>query len=290
MWLCELIREPAVAGMFYPADKNQLIAAIEKCFQDKAVGPGALPERSSPPPRKGNIVGLISPHAGYIYSGPVAAHGFLEQFKDGKPEFFVIIGPNHTGLGPGISVHPPGKWRTPLGDATLPDDIIEKIIKQPYFRSDTSAHSREHSIEVQVPFLQYLYGEDVAIVPIALKDQSKETVDRIANVLGKILTDYDFCLIASSDLTHFESQAAAMAKDSYVIENIKKLKPNNLLEVVNEKYISMCGPAPVASVIKLSKKFGVSHAKVLKYATSGDVTGNKAEVVAYLSAILTKEE
>jgi len=283
-----LIREPAVAGMFYPADKNQLIKSIEKCFQDETIGPGALPDKASPPERKGSIVGIISPHAGYIYSGPVAAHGYLEQFKDGKPEFFVIIGPNHTGLGAKISVHPPGKWRTPLGDATLPEEVIEAIIKQPHFRSDTLAHSREHSIEVQVPFLQYLYGEDVAIVPIALKDQSKETVDRIATTLGEVLADYDFCLIASTDLTHFESQANAMAKDAFVIENIKKLNANKLLEVVNEKYISMCGPAPTASVIKLGKKFGVTSAKVLKYATSGDVTGHKSEVVAYLSAILMK--
>ncbi|MHA1220809.1 MAG: AmmeMemoRadiSam system protein B [Candidatus Heimdallarchaeota archaeon] len=283
-----MIREPTVAGRFYPDKESDLIQMIERCFTDSEIGPGELPDKSVQPPRKGKIYGLVSPHAGYVYSGPVAAHGFLEQYKDGKPEFFVIIGPNHRNIGPAISVYPKGSWKTPLGEATIPEEVVELIIKQPHFRGDTSAHMLEHSIEVQIPFLQYLYGGDVPIISICLKDQSLEVIERVGSVLSKVLADYDYCLIASTDLSHYESQATAMSQDSYVIDNIKKLNHEGLYKTVMDNQISMCGPAPVASVLLASKKNNVKSAKILKYATSGDVTGDKEQVVAYLSAILLK--
>jgi AmmeMemoRadiSam system protein B len=283
-----MIREPVVAGLFYPGKKEQLIEKIELCFKDEAFGPGELPDLENPPERKGKIYAIVSPHAGYTYSGPVAAHGFLEQFKDGKPEFFVIIGPNHKNIGPPISVYAEGSWKTPLGEALIPEDITELIVKQPHFRADTSAHMMEHSIEVQVPFLQYMYGADVPIVPICMKDQSKENCERIGTVLSKVLANYDYCLIASTDLTHYESQASAMSKDSHVIESIRKVDPNRLLNTVVDNLISMCGPGPVASALFASNKNNVKETKILKYSTSGDITGDKNQVVAYLSAILMK--
>ena len=283
-----MIREPAVAGMFYPGNKNKLEKMIEKCFLDDKIGPGELPDRSKEFSRVGKIFGLILPHAGFVYSGPVAAHGFLEQYKDGKPEFFVIVGPNHRNVGPGISVYPEGKWKTPLGDAVVPGEIVEKIIKQPHFRADTTAHQQEHSIEVQVPFLQYLYGEDVPIIPISLKDQSRESAQRVGTVLSKVLADYDFCFIASTDLTHYESQSIAMEKDSLVINCIKKLDADRLINTVSENFISMCGPGVVASLLDASKNFDIKSSMILKYATSGDVSGDKNQVVAYLSALLTR--
>ena len=283
-----MIREPAVAGMFYPGNEKQLIEMIEQCFTNDRIGPGELPDKSTTPTRKGEIFGLISPHAGFIYSGPVAAHGFLQQFKDGKPDFFVIIGPNHSNMGPPISVHPEGVWKTPLGEAQIPKEVVEKIIKQPYFRSDTSAHMVEHSIEVQVPFLQYLWGGDVPIVPICVKDQSKEMCERIGNVLPKVLDGYDYCLIASTDLTHFESANSASEKDQFVIQKIKRVDPDGLLETVEKEYISMCGPGPVSAVLRVAKKLDNEKVEILKYSTSGDVTGDKGRVVAYLSAIIKK--
>jgi len=283
-----LLREPAVAGGFYPGTKKDLIKMLDRCFEDPNRGPGELPDKTSIPTRTGKIYGLVSPHAGYVYSGPVAAHGYLEQYKDGKPEFFIIIGPNHRNLGPPISVYPGGKWKTPLGEATIPVEIVEKITKQPHFRADTSAHMLEHSIEVQVPFLQYLYGEDVPIIPICLKEQSIEVVERLGTVLPKVLADYDYCLIASTDLSHYVSEATAMSKDSHVIDNIRKINPAGLFEAVMYNNISMCGPAPVASILLAAKNSNIKTAKILKYATSGDVTGDKREVVAYLSAILMK--
>ncbi|MBN1330184.1 MAG: AmmeMemoRadiSam system protein B [Candidatus Heimdallarchaeota archaeon] len=283
-----MLREPAVAGSFYPGTKKELIKMIERCFEDKTIGPGELPDKTTIPTRIGKIYGLVSPHAGFVYSGPVAAHGYLEQYKDGKPEFFVIIGPNHRNLGPPISVYPGGKWKTPLGEATIPIEIVEKITKQPHFRADTSAHMLEHSIEVQVPFLQYIHGEDVPIIPICLKDQSKEIIERVGTVLSKVLADYDYCMIASTDLSHYESQATAMSKDTHVIDNIRKMNYIGLYDTVMENMISMCGPGPVASVLLAAKNNNVKAVKILKYATSGDVTGDIRQVVAYLSAILLK--
>ena len=283
-----MLREPAVAGMFYPSSKNELLKMIEKCFSNDKIGPGELPNKKEVPTKKGKIFGIISTHAGYVYSGSVAAHGYLEKFKDGKPEFFVIIGPNHRNIGPGISVYPGGKWKTPLGEANIPVDIVEKITKQPYFRADTSAHIMEHSLEVQVPFLQYLFGEDVAIIPICVKDQSKENSQRLGEGLSKILSSYDYCMIASTDLTHYESQATAMSQDSHVINIIRNLNEKQLVDTVNEKFISMCGPGPVTSLLYAAKHNNIKEARILKYSTSGDVTGDKNQVVAYLSAILIK--
>ncbi|HUU78188.1 MAG TPA: AmmeMemoRadiSam system protein B [candidate division Zixibacteria bacterium] len=281
-------REPAVAGRFYPGTQSQLKEMIERCFLDEKIGPGELPDLNFRPTRKGDIFCLISPHAGYVYSGPVAAHGYLEQYKDGKPEFFVIIGPNHTNMGPAISVYPKGTWLTPLGEAVIPESIVEKITKQPHFRADTAAHMMEHSIEVQVPFLQYLYGSDVNIIPICLKDQSPETCERIGNVLPKVLAEYDYCLIASTDMSHYESASKAMEKDQLVIQKLKRLDSDGLLDTVMDNQISMCGPGPVSSAIRISKKLGMKNVELLKYATSGDVSGDKNAVVSYLSAIIKK--
>ncbi|NHJ03561.1 MAG: AmmeMemoRadiSam system protein B [Candidatus Heimdallarchaeota archaeon] len=281
-------REPAVAGRFYPGTQSQLKEMIERCFLDEKIGPGELPDLNSRPIRKGDIFSLISPHAGYVYSGWVAAHGYLEQYKDGKPEFFVIIGPNHTNIGPAISVYPKGTWITPLGEAVIPESIVEKITKQPHFRADTAAHMMEHSIEVQVPFLQYLYGSDVNIIPICMKDQSPETCERIGSVLPKVLAEYDYCLIASTDMSHYESASKAIEKDQLVIQKLKRLDSDGLLDTVMSNQISMCGPGPVSSAIRTSKKQGMKNVEILKYATSGDVSGDKSAVVSYLSAIIKK--
>ena len=283
-----MIREPAVAGRFYPGTQSKLKEMIEKCFLDEKIGPGELPNIEKPPVRQGNILTIISPHAGYVYSGSVAAHGYLEQFKDGKPDFFVIIGPNHTNMGPAISVYPEGEWVTPFGNAIIPEKIVEKIVKQPHFRADTAAHMMEHSIEVQIPFLQYLYGGDVPIVPICLKDQSPEMCERIGTVLPKVLSGHDYCLIASTDLSHYESASNALEKDQLVIQRLKRMDSDGLLETVMDKHISMCGPGPVSIAIKISKKSGIKNVEILKYANSGDVSGDKGAVVAYLSAIIKK--
>ncbi len=283
-----MIRQPAVAGSFYPKTESQLIEMIEHCFKDSEIGPGELPDKSNIPPRKGEIAGFIAPHAGYIYSGPVAAHAYLKQYKDGKPEFFVIVGPNHRNIGPPISVYSEAAWNTPLGDAIIPKEIVTKIVKQPYFRADTAAHMMEHSIEVHVPFLQYLYGGDVPIIPICVKDQSKEMSERIGLSLAKVLADHDYCLIASTDLTHFESADSAISKDQFVIQKIKRMDPGGLIDTVEEYRITMCGPGPVAAVLTALKKSGSKDVEILKYSTSGDITGDKSSIVAYLSAIIKK--
>ena len=147
---------------------------------------------------------------------------------------------------------------------------------------------QEHSIEVQVPFLQYLYGDDVPFIAICLKDQSLSTSARIGTVLPKVLAGYDYCLIASTDLSHFESQGASFEKDRHVIEAIQTLNATTLHDKIMSFNISMCGPGPTASVLTAGVQSGVKTAEILKYSTSGDVTGDKNYVVAYLSAILRK--
>lgn len=283
-----MIRQPAVAGMFYPGNEKKLTEMIENCFKDKKIGPGELPDKTKEYERKGQIMAVIAPHAGYIYSGPIAAHGYLQQYKDGKPQFFVIIGPNHRNIGPPISVYPEGTWKTPLGDAKIPKEIVEQLTKQPYFRADTAAHMMEHSLEVQVPFLQYLYGADISILPICVKDQSKEMSTRIGATLSKVLSNYDFCLIASTDLTHYESAIRAKEKDQFVIKEILELDSDGLLATVEEHSITMCGPGPVSAILKVARDIEATDVEILKYASSGEVSGDHSSVVAYLSAIIRK--
>ncbi|MEA2069877.1 MAG: AmmeMemoRadiSam system protein B [Asgard group archaeon] len=283
-----MIRQPAAAGMMYPKDKKQLIELIERCFKNEKLGPSKLPDTTKKHDRTGEIFGLIAPHAGYVYSGPIAAHAYLQQFNDGNPEFFVIIGPNHRNIGPRISVYPEGEWETPLGKVSIAEKIAEKLINEAYFRSDTSAHMMEHSLEVHVPFLQYLYGDDLSIVPICLKDQSKDMSIRVGNVISDVLKEHDYCMIASTDLTHYESHTSASSKDQHVIDAIKNLNANALYEEITEKQISMCGPGAVASILTAAHHNNVKNSKILKYGTSGEVSGNKTQVVGYVSAILTK--
>jgi AmmeMemoRadiSam system protein B len=284
----KMIRQPAVAGSFYPRNKSQLLNLIEACFEDAKLGPGKKPDKTKDYPRTGNIFGLVSPHAGFVYSGPIAAHGFLRQFEDGKPDYFVIIGPNHRNIGPGISVFPEGTWTTPLGDIKIAEDITTKIIEQPHFRADTAAHMLEHSIEIQIPFIQYLYGDKIPIVPICIKDQSLESSLRIGKTLAKTLNDDDYCIIASTDLTHFESANSASEKDQFVIQKIKQMDPEGLVKIVEDRRITMCGPGSVASVLFTAKNSGMKNVEILRYANSGDVSGDKNHVVAYLSALIMK--
>jgi hypothetical protein len=282
-----MIREPAAIG-FYPGNKERLVKMIENCFLNKEIGPNELPDKDKKPSRKKTIYGLICPHAGYIYSGPVAAHAYLEQYKDGKPEFFVILGPNHTGIGQLISVYPGGKWKTPLGEAPVPKEIVDQITEEAYFTPDERGHMREHSIEVHVPFLQYLYGPEIPIIPICIKRQTKDMSVRIGNVLSDVLADYDYCLIASTDLTHQESKSSAYDKDQKVIDHIKNLNPSALFDTVMQEHITMCGPGPVSAVLTAGLHNGVTSATILKYATSAAVTGDESAVVGYVSAILKK--
>lgn len=279
------VREPAVAGMFYRA--VGLREEVESCFLGPG-GPGRLPSASPGGPRK--IVGLVSPHAGYMYSGSVAAHSYYHLAQDGLPETTALIGPNHRSAVPPIALSDDTAWRTPLGEVLLDSEVAREIaLAYPSAVIDPAAHRLEHSLEVQLPFLQYIGGARTKIVPmligasakVAEKGGAVEFVRRLAGAIAKALRDRNAVLIASTDFTHYESSESARAKDSRAISAILALDEEELLRTVDALDISMCGAMPTAVVIAASKEMGAVRAVELGYRDSGDVTGDHREVVGY---------
>ena len=285
------IRNPSVAGYFYKADKKGLEDEIVACFESE-IGPGSLPHTNGD--YSYNLIGLISPHAGYIYSGPVASHGFKYLAEDGLPDVIVIIGPNHTGIGSGVSIFYEGVWRTPLGDVKVDENLSELIMSNSsLIDRDITGHVHEHSIEVQIPFLQYIYAlnkKSFEIVPIVMLMQDLTTSREVGEAVGRALYDYNksAVIIASTDFTHYESQRSAYNKDMKVINRILELDTEGVIQEVHKYNVSMCGPGPVTALITASKILGAHSAKLLKYATSGDITGDLSSVVAYASIAITK--
>ncbi len=274
-------RPPAVAGQFYEADPEALKHRIGWCFKHP-LGPGKLPKPSARRVKESKA--FMVPHAGYVFSGPVAAHAYLRIAEEGKPETFVIIGPNHTGLGSPVAVYPEGVWETPLGEVPVDADLASEVLRNSRFaRADASAHDSEHSIEVQLPFLQYLFGNTFAIVPIAMLYQTPKVAEDVANALVKAVDALrrDIIIITSSDMSHYEPHEVAVRKDRMALDRILKLDPDGLYDVVLKKNITMCGVGPVMTALRASLAWGASSAELLKYATSGDVTGEKSWVVGY---------
>lgn len=279
------IRRPYVAGTFYEGDKNSLLKRLEWCFKHE-LGPGKLPEVNENGERK--IVALVSPHAGYMYSGPVAANGFYQLAQDGRPDLFIVIGPNHRGLGASISVMVEGTWETPLGKVKIDEDVARKVVEKcKYAEEDDSGHMYEHSLEVQLPFLQYIYGS-FEFVPICINLQTLSTSKDLGQAIASALQGIDGAIIASSDFTHYEPQETASEKDSRVIETITKLDEDALFETVSRYRVSMCGYGSVASAIVASKLLGAEKGMLIKYATSGDIIHDYSQVVGYAAIKLIK--
>ena len=280
------VRRPSQAGMFYAGNPEDLKKQIEECFVHK-LGPGEIPKVVEKGPRK--IVGLVCPHAGYMYSGPVAAHAYHRLALDGKPEVFVIMGPNHMGYGSAIALMNEGVWRTPLGDIEIDYETASKILRcSEIIDIDETAHKYEHSIEVQLPFLQYLYGSEFRFVPIAFLMQDLETSREVGKALAKALEGRNAVIIASTDLSHYEPHEQALRKDKLVLNAIEKMNEEELHSVIESYRISACGYGPVTALIVASKFLGVKKAEILCYRTSGDVVGDYSSVVGYASACFTR--
>jgi AmmeMemoRadiSam system protein B len=280
------VRSPCQAGAFYSGTKSSLTKQIESCFLHK-FGPGKLPEVN----RKGkrNIVAVVCPHAGYMYSGAVAANSYYAMAKDGVPKTCVIIGPNHTGMGSGVSLMTEGAWETPIGVSPIDTDLAKSIREQTNIIDiDESAHRLEHSIEVQLPFIQYVYGLDVKLVPICMMMQDLTTSCEVGEAISNAVNGSNVVIIASSDMTHYESQAAASKKDRLVIESILSLDEESLQKVVESQSISMCGYGPITAAIRAAKLLGAKTASLLSYKTSGDITQDKSAVVGYAAVSITK--
>ena len=274
-------RMPAVAGMFYEADPEALRAQIEWTFKHP-LGPGRVPSPSSE--RRKESLGFVSPHAGYMYSGPIAAHVYNRIALEGPAQTYVIIGPNHTGLGTLVSVMVEGVWVTPLGEVEIDSELAKKIVEvSEYADIDDKAHRYEHSVEVQIPFLQYLFGSSFKIVPIVVWEQTVEVARDLGLAIAKAVQELgrDVVVIASSDFTHYEPDEIAKKKDNMAIQAILELDPEKLYQVVTTYDISMCGPGPVMAMLYYARELGAQNAEQLKYATSGDVAGDRSSVVGY---------
>ncbi len=274
-----MVRKPYVAGYFYPRDREELIKMIEKCFLSK-LGVGKLPERSY---GEKKIIGAVVPHAGYMYSGYEASFVYYELSKQKKPETVIIIGPNHTGLGSMVSISY-DDWETPLGVVEVDKEVVKFLAKTSgVLDINEDAFRYEHSIEVQIPWLQYIYGNDFKIVPICMMLQDLETAKAIGEAISKI--NKDIIILASSDFSHYEPADVAKDKDMSAIYHILNLDEKGFMKEVQMKNISICGYGPIATCIIASKLLGAKRARLLKYGNSGDVTGDYREVVAYASII-----
>jgi AmmeMemoRadiSam system protein B len=280
-----LARKPAVAGAFYEGEASLLREQIDRCYTHPQ-GPGAT---SCTRVGKRSLVGLVSPHAGYMYSGPVAAHGFAYMARDGKPSSIIILGPNHTGAGSGVSIMTLGKWLTPLGDVKVDEPLAEAIKEScDLIDVDVIAHAHEHSIEIQLPFLQHLFNGRFGIVPICMMMQDERTSEEVGRAIAEAAAKKDVVIIASTDFTHYEPQRSAVAKDRKAIDKILALDWRGLLRVVQDEDISMCGSGPVAAMLCAAKALGAKKASLLKYATSGDTAGPMPEVVGYGSIAVVR--
>ena len=279
------IRQPSQAGAFYAGTAKSLKTQIESCFLDR-FGPGKIPEIVEGPRR---IVGFVCPHAGYMFSGAVAAHAYYKLASDGRPDIVFLFGPNHTGHGSGLAVMNDGFWRTPLSDVEIASDLANQVVRESRIVDvDDSAHRFEHSIEVQLPFLQYLYGSKFKIVPICFLMQDLSSSREVGEAVAKVLAGKNGVIIASSDMTHYEPQESAKRKDKMVLEAVEAMDEAKLYSVIEAHRISACGYGPIAALIVAAKILGAKEAKLLCYKTSGDVIGDYSSVVGYAAVCFKK--
>jgi AmmeMemoRadiSam system protein B len=277
------IRRPAVAGAFYAASPDSLKKQITNCFLHK-LGPMRLPDIK----KSSNIISVVCPHAGYMYSGPSSAHSYLALSEQEEPDSIVVIGPNHTGWGTPVSVMREGIWKTPLGEVIIDKELADKIIKHsPIAKGDESAFIREHSIEVQLPFLQFIYSK-FKFVPICMGWQDLETSIELGRAIYEASTDKEIIVVASSDLTHKEPKSSAYKKDQYILDAILEMDEKKLQDSVKKHKISTCGYGPISATLIYSKLKNATTTKILSYYTSGDIIGNNNAVVGYASAKLLR--
>ncbi|MGQ9718949.1 MAG: MEMO1 family protein [Nitrososphaerales archaeon] len=276
------LRRPAVAGTFYPSGSSELKTSIEESFLHR-IGPGRKPPSSEVINEK---VALVSPHAGYMYSGPVAAHGYYACSYLECIELAVIAGPNHHGIGSGVATVREGAWQTPSGKVEVDSDSAKRLVElSGIVDFDESAHAYEHSIEVQIPFLQYIYGDKFKILPISMMLQDLSTAVEVGRAVANCVRDKKCLLIASSDFTHYEEQEVASRKDHEAIKAILQMDVSGLYDAIGRLDLTMCGYGPVATVITAAKETSIARGHLLKYATSGDITGDYGSVVGYASIL-----
>jgi MEMO1 family protein len=267
-----MVREPAVAGKFYPADPKNLRADVDTYL--------------SPPCQRVAGIGCIAPHAGYMYSGAVAGAVFSAVEI---PALCIVLCPNHTGRGHPLSIMKEGTWRTPLGDVSIDSELAVALLRSyPALTDDSDAHQFEHAIEVELPFLQAIRPQ-VRIVPIAVGTGRLMLLDQLGQAMATVVQTCaePVLIIASSDMNHYEDDASTRVKDHKAIEKILALDPQGLYDTIMTESISMCGFGPAVAMLTAAKLLGASKAQLVQYATSGDVSGDKDRVVGYAGIVIS---
>jgi len=267
-----MLRPAAVAGRFYPGDPDELRAAVNKFV--------------SKPAEKRKAIACIVPHAGYMYSGMIAGqvYGALEI-----PRKLLLIGPRHFPRGEALAILSEGAWSTPLGNAKI-DEALAADLKHafPSLREDEVAHSTEHSLEVQIPFLQAL-APDFEFVPVVLGTDRLETLELLGRAIAKVIAAQSepVLIVTSSDMNHYESDEITRVKDRLAIDKILELDARGLHDIVRSKEISMCGYAPAVAMLAAARELGATRAELIAYATSANVSGDRDWVVGYAGVIVT---
>lgn len=270
-----IVRHPAVAGRFYPGDRDDLRA--EAC--------GYLSQANSTNQAPVRAIGCIAPHAGYMYSGHVAGAAFA---RVEVPRRCVVLCPNHTGMGRALAVMSDGAWETPLGEVPIDHELAEDLKRRfPLLQEDSAAHRAEHAAEVELPFL-LLRQPEIRFVPIALGTGQFEVLEQLGKALADVIAAQkdSVLIVASSDMNHYESDVVTRAKDHRAIERILTLDPRGLFDVVTQQDISMCGFGPAVAMLTAARQLGAKSAELVKYATSGDVSGDREMVVGYAGVVV----
>ena len=270
------IRHAAVAGTWYPGSEAALARAVD----------GHL-SRASPDvdDRLDEVVALIAPHAGLVYSGPVAAHAYC-LLRDRAFDVIVLVGPSHFVGFEGISIYPAGGFQTPLGIALVDESCASALMHAtPAIRDLAPAHGREHSLEMQLPFIQRL-APGAKIVPLVMGSQSAGSARALGEALARVVAGRRALLVASSDLSHYHDAATAARLDGVVIDHVTRFDADGLQRALDLEPDHACGGGPMVAVMRAARALGARDAVVLKYADSGDVSGDKSSVVGYLAAAL----
>jgi MEMO1 family protein len=271
------LRPPMFAGTFYSLDPEMLKKELEACFRIK------------PKYLKKKIKAAIVPHAGYMYSGSVAAHVYSMLEKTNC----LILGTNHSGMGSDFALMKKGLWKTPLGEVAIDESVADKLVKEcNLIEYDAIPHENEHSIEVQLPFLQFKFGSYFKFVPLTVLSEfaDKNLLENskiVGKAIGKVLKEEreEWIVLASSDFSHYIPQSMAEKTDRYAIKSILKMSEDMFIKAANEKRASICGIGAITTAMAAAKEMGAKNAELLKYATSGDVTGEHHSVVGYASII-----
>lgn len=267
-----MVRPPAVAGRFYPSDPGVLTEQVDSLL-------------GTPAREKVRARGCVVPHAGYLYSGHVAG-AVYRQLE--LPRRIIILGPRHYPQGEALAMNSAGAWKTPLGEVKIDSGLADELKRRcPALREDSVAHRSEHSLEVQLPFLQRLIG-DFEFVPVAIGPVRLPGLEELGHALAEVLAAHDgpILLVASSDLNHYESDEITRRKDHKAIERILALDGPGLLETIRREDISMCGYGPTVAMLTAAKQLGATQGELVRYATSGDITGDRAEVVGYAGILV----